>query len=441
MPEEAIRISGIGKQYHIGAKRDKNRNMQEILTDAFVSPFRRAGRLLRGQAQSASDLDQTFWALRDVSFDVKHGEVLGILGRNGAGKSTLLKILSRVTEPTEGRAEIHGRIGSLLEVGTGFHPELTGRENLFLNGAILGMRKAEILRKFDEIVAFAEIDKFIDTPVKHYSSGMYVRLAFAVAAHLEPEILLIDEVLAVGDTNFQRKCLGKMNEVSRAGRTVIFISHSMAAVENLCDRGVLLEGGRLAFAGNMKQTIDRYLQGAPSPSGARRSHIVDLRDAPGRPAKCPVLLKRLEMFTDGDVPLCGALGMGNTFKVRIYFELAEPTASVCAGLGFDTLLGQRLFTAHSLFEPGGSWGEREGEQVFVCEIPNFTLVPSEYKIKVSLDVRNADVDWVDDAARLSVVESDFYGSGRSPWNGTCVMKHNWHLHSASNEEQSTIKQL
>ena len=231
------------------------------LTEALASPFRRAGRLLGGRATSAADLDQTFWALRDVSLEIKHGEIVGIIGRNGAGKSTLLKILSRITEPTEGHGEIHGRVGSLLEVGTGFHPELTGRENLFLNGAILGMRKAEIERKFDEIVAFAEIDKFIDTPVKHYSSGMYVRLAFAVAAHLEPEILLVDEVLAVGDAAFQKKCLGKMSEVSRGGRTVVFISHNMAAVENLCDKGILLEEGRVTFSGDMKQAVDRYLQG------------------------------------------------------------------------------------------------------------------------------------------------------------------------------------
>jgi lipopolysaccharide transport system ATP-binding protein len=262
MSETALELERIGKQYHIGRRQSGHRSTQDVLKDALLSPFRRTMRLLEGRAAGAADLDETFWALKDVSFEVKHGEIVGIIGRNGAGKSTLLKILSRITEPTEGRGEIHGRVGSLLEVGTGFHPELSGRENLFLNGAILGMRKAEIERKFDEIVTFAEIDRFIDTPVKHYSSGMYVRLAFAVAAHLEPEILLVDEVLAVGDAAFQNKCLGKMSEVSRAGRTVVFISHNMAAVENLCDRGILLENGRLTFSGDMKQTVEHYLQGS-----------------------------------------------------------------------------------------------------------------------------------------------------------------------------------
>ncbi len=209
--------------YRIGGPQARYSTFRETLTDAFAAPFRRAGRLLRGQG-SAADLDQTIWALKDVSFEVKRGEVVGIIGRNGAGKSTLLKILSRITEPTEGAADIYGRVGSLLEVGTGFHPELTGRENIYLNGAILGMRRAEIDRKLDEIVAFAEIEKFLDTPVKHYSSGMYVRLAFAVAAHLEPEILLVDEVLAVGDAAFQQKCLGKMGDVAGEGRTVLFVS-------------------------------------------------------------------------------------------------------------------------------------------------------------------------------------------------------------------------
>jgi len=224
MNDVAIRVENLGKLYHLG-KRERYRTLRDTLVASIAAPFRR----LRS-GPSSSGGPETIWALKDVSFEVKHGEVIGIIGRNGAGKSTLLKILSRITEPTEGQATISGRVGSLLEVGTGFHPELTGRDNIFLNGAILGMKKAEIERKFDEIVAFAEVERFIDTPVKHYSSGMYVRLAFAVAAHLEPEILIVDEVLAVGDVAFQKKCLGKMGEASRSGRTVLFVSHNMAAV-------------------------------------------------------------------------------------------------------------------------------------------------------------------------------------------------------------------
>ena len=426
MSEYAIRLEGIGKQYHIGRRRQGHRTLQRTLVDAVTGPFRKAGQLLRGQAAAVADLDETFWALKDVSFDVEHGQIVGIIGRNGAGKSTLMKILSRITEPTKGRGEIHGRVGSLLEVGTGFHPELTGRENLFLNGAILGMRKAEIERKFDEILAFSEIDKFIDTPVKHYSSGMYVRLAFAVAAHLEPEILLVDEVLAVGDAAFQRKCLGKMSEVSKGGRTVLFISHNMAAVENLCHKGIVIEEGRVVFLGDMKHAIERYLQGASTNGHASASHVVDLSRSPGRPSRCRPLLKRLELFSR-EQPVRGQLRMGDPLTAYISFALEEPASNLNACLAFDTLFGQRVFTAHSLFEPQNSWGPRTGEQVFVCEIPSLTLVPGEYKIKVALDVQNAERDLVEDAARLTILESDYYGTGRVPWNGMFVLKHSWHM--------------
>ena len=259
MTDIAIRAEGLGKQYSIG-KRERYRTLRDTLADTVSAPVRWLRSAVTGAGRSTSEPRETLWALKDVSFDVPRGSVLGVIGRNGAGKSTLLKLLSRITEPTEGHAEIRGRVGSLLEVGTGFHPELTGRENVFLNGAILGMRRAEIARKFDEIVAFAEVDKFVDTPVKHYSSGMYMRLAFAVAAHLEPEILIVDEVLAVGDAKFQKKCLGKMGDVAREGRTILFVSHSMASVASLCHEGLMLDQGTVVCHGPVLSVIDRYAQ-------------------------------------------------------------------------------------------------------------------------------------------------------------------------------------
>ena len=264
-----ISVQGIGKQYEIGGPSAGYSTFRETLVDLARKPFRILG----------FNTNQKFWALKDVNFEIGPGEIVGIIGRNGAGKSTLLKILSRVTEPTLGRVELYGRVGSLLEVGTGFHPELTGRENIFLNGSILGMARHEIAAKFDEIVAFGEIGKFIDTPVKRYSSGMYVRLAFAVAAHLQPEILMIDEVLAVGDAQFQKKCLDKMRDVSQHGRTVLFVSHNMHAVTRLCDRVILLEGGRIVADGIVHNVVSKYLQSGLGTTAVRE--WVDVQSAPG----------------------------------------------------------------------------------------------------------------------------------------------------------------
>ena len=278
MTDVAIRVDGLGKQYRIGAQSARYRTFRESLNDLVTSPFRRAGRLLRGQAYGAADLTETIWALRDMSFEIKKGESIGFIGHNGAGKSTLLKILSRITEPTEGYADIYGRVGALLEVGTGFHPELTGRENVILNAAILGMKRREIEAKFDEIVDFAEVEKFIDTPVKHYSSGMTLRLGFAVAAHLEPEILIVDEVLAVGDARFQRKCMGKMDAVSSQGRTVLFVSHNLTAVQSLCQKVVWLHQGQVIKVGEPGEIIPEYL-GSTMETGSERVWAFD--DAPG----------------------------------------------------------------------------------------------------------------------------------------------------------------
>ncbi|HEY1338206.1 MAG TPA: ABC transporter ATP-binding protein [Bryobacteraceae bacterium] len=275
MSDIAIRVEGLSKRYRINGRQAKYRTIRESITTAarsILHPMRRAnGGSLNGRSES-------IWALKDASFEVRHGEVVGLIGRNGAGKSTLLKLLSRITEPTGGYGEIRGRVGSLLEVGTGFHPELTGRENTFFNGAVLGMRRSDIARKFDAIVAFAEVEKFIDTPVKHYSTGMYLRLAFAVAAHLEPEILLVDEILAVGDLAFQRKCLGKMGDVAREGRTVLFVSHNMAAVRALCSRGILLDRGRVEFAGPTELAIYNYQKSLSSKRTETSGVQVDFTD-------------------------------------------------------------------------------------------------------------------------------------------------------------------
>lgn len=261
MSDTVIKVENLGKLYRIGDARDHNKTFRETLTDMAVAPFRHIRNTLSPAVSNDINPSDFIWALKDISFEVKQGEVIGIIGRNGAGKSTLLKILSRITEPTEGRVTLRGRVGSLLEVGTGFHAELTGEENIYLSGTILGMSSAEISRKFDEIVAFAEVEKFIHTPVKHYSSGMYMRLAFAVAAHLEPEILLVDEVLAVGDAAFQKKCLGKMGEVSKEGRTVLFVSHNMASIKALCNRGIYLSHGYLLDQGPVDRIVSNYLVG------------------------------------------------------------------------------------------------------------------------------------------------------------------------------------
>ena len=325
MSDLAIRVDQVGKQYRIG-EQERYKALRDVITDAAAAPFRAVRSALRNGNNGAtrnSELEtlnsNRFWALQDVSFEVKQGEVIGIIGRNGAGKSTLLKILSRITKPTKGHAEIHGRVGSLLEVGTGFHPELTGRENIYLNAAILGMRKAEVERKFDEIVAFAEVEKFIDTPVKRYSSGMYVRLAFAVAAHMETEVLLVDEVLAVGDAQFQKKCLGKMDEVAIAGRTVLFVSHNMGAVKSLCRHAIWLDSGSVKDQGTSQEIIPRYLSVSDTASGdgsiSPQQHISGNRDV------------SIERVTITDLAGNGqdAFLIGEHFKVQLEYRSERRT--------------------------------------------------------------------------------------------------------------------
>jgi lipopolysaccharide transport system ATP-binding protein len=296
------------------------------------------------------------------------------------------------------------------------------------------MRKTEIVSKFDEIVAFSEIERFLDTPVKHYSSGMYVRLAFAVAAHLNPEILVVDEVLAVGDMAFQKKCLGKMSEVSQGGRTVLFVSHNMVAVENLCHRGIVLGQGKLTFNGTAKEAINFYLNSVSGESS--QGHVIDLENARRADLLRPRLLQKMEFYTDDNIPMKGYLPMGAPLKIRVHFPLSEPVENFQIGIGFNNMFGQRIFTAHSRFEPDRSHGKRVGPQVFVCNIPSLTLVPGRYTLRVWMDIGSDEVDMVDDAARIQVIESDYYGTGRVPWNGTFVLKHRWYIEQGNGASSS-----
>jgi len=432
--ETVIEISGISKRYQVGQDARFYDSFREALTQALRKPWRNSH---NGSGKHNGQKNgNTFWALRDISFDVQKGDTVGIIGSNGAGKSTLLKIISRITDPTEGHIKVRGRMASLLEVGTGFHPELTGRENIYLNGAILGMRKAEIDSKFEEIVSFAGIGKFLDTPVKRYSSGMYVRLAFSIAAHLDPEILIVDEVLAVGDAAFQKKCLGKMAEACSRAKTVFFVSHNLAAVENLCTRGVVLQQGKLVFSGNARQAIDYYLHNLVSEGSAPNSHIIDLSCAAGRPVRYRPQLKRLELYTEDGRPLMGDLPVGGPMKAVIHFYLEEPCSSFDASLAFDTPSGQRVCTAHSAYESGRVHEERVGDQVFVCDIPSLPLIPGEYKLHVGLDIRNTEVDWVEDATRLTVINSDFYGTGVIPTKGQFLLDNRWTMSSPLEPEVS-----
>ena len=420
-----IEIRRVSKMYSLGEGRGVYGNLREALMQVVTSPLR----ILRGDDRSGTKVENSsaFWALRDVSMDVMRGDTVAIIGSNGAGKSTLLKVLSRITDPTEGEVRVRGRMASLLEVGTGFHPELTGRENIYLNGSILGMKRQEIDRKFEEITNFAGIGKFLDTPVKRYSSGMYVRLAFSIAAHLEPEILIVDEVLAVGDVAFQKKCLGKMAEACTQKRTVLFVSHNLAAVEALCNKGIVLQQGQIVFSGTAKECVQFYLQNLSSEGSHSCSHIVDLHNVSGRPAKYRPQLRRLDLYTRNDTPIVGEFPVGAPLKAVITFDLEEPCTSFDASIAFDTASGQRICTAHSAYEPNRQHEQRAGEQVFVCEIPSLPLLPGEYRIGVGLDIGGHEVDWVEDATRLNIIKSDFYGTGVVPTRGTFLIQNRWTL--------------
>jgi lipopolysaccharide transport system ATP-binding protein len=398
MPNAIIAVEHLAKSYLVGHKLGGLRpgdTFRDVIVRETRNLSRRAFDMVRGRQFVHGDEIEEFWALEDVSFEVKQGEVLGIIGRNGAGKSTLLKILSRITEPTKGRVVLRGRVASLLEVGTGFHGELTGRENIFLNGAILGMTRREIARKFDEIVDFAEVEKFLDTPVKRYSSGMYVRLAFAVAAHLEPEILIVDEVLAVGDAEFQKKCLGKMDDVSRReGRTVLFVSHNMGVITSLCPRVLWLNHGALERDGNARAVVDDYLQrGAHSGNSVvEMRHIV-------RPSWVHDERLRLESLTWlSNLPL----RHGETAKARIHFKTNASVPSVSVAIGFNSRESARLLTYHTDFPKSFRPDLAPGEYSVEVTMEAVPLGPDIYEIDVGC--RSGDFHMLDALLACSQVE-------------------------------------
>ena len=342
MSDIAIRVQNLGKEYYIGRKKERYRTLRETVVGALDTTRRRIGSLLEGRMNGAAESNRTIWALKDASFEVKRGEVVGVIGRNGAGKSTLLKILTRITEPTEGMAEVSGRVGSLLEVGTGFHPELTGRENIYLNAAILGMNKAEMNQKFDAIVDFAETERFLDTPVKRYSSGMTLRLAFAVAAHLEPETLLVDEVLAVGDVSFQKKCLDKMEDVGQRGRTVLFVSHNMPALARICERTILLDGGRVVMDGPSHEVIGAYMSSGFGTTAVREWD--DLEQAPGNDV---VRIRAIRVRTE-EGRISDTMDIRRPVKAEIEYEVLKPGVALVPSFVFYNEEGLHLFTTLDL---------------------------------------------------------------------------------------------
>ncbi|MGH7146333.1 MAG: ABC transporter ATP-binding protein [Nitrospiraceae bacterium] len=423
MGEIAIRVEGLNKRYRIGVKREPYPTLSAALGGLVTTTVRKIGAPFHPNGAHAKDNDDTIWALKDVSFEIQRGEVLGIIGSNGAGKSTLLKILSRITVPTSGRAELHGRVGSLLEVGTGFDWELTGRENIYLNGAILGMRKAEIDRKFDEIVDFSGVEKFIDTPVKRYSSGMYVRLAFAVAAHLEPEILIVDEVLAVGDAAFQKKCLGKMGEVVRCGRTILFVTHNLGAITQICPSSIVLEDGRIAAQGPSKDMVAWYLarssvstiedvefERSSEGNGDGRLRLVEayLEDASGCRTKTPVA--------------------GEPVSIVLEFDSREDLSFVQFCL---TIFNQQgIAVTHCNVDADGKrFHVPKGRGRAICHIPRLPLPKNRYKIAVAVQDGRGAIDCVTTACVFDVETSNFYSTAFTPpvEYSAALVEHSWTL--------------
>ena len=419
----AIRVRDLSKCFRVAQGPRGGRLLSETLAAAVGGAWQKVRSLANPSAVAAHE---AYWALKDVSFDVMPGEVVGIVGRNGAGKSTLLKVLSRITAPTAGRVEVRGRMGSLLEVGTGFHPELTGRENVYLNGAVLGMKRAEIARQFDAIVAFAEVDRFLDTPVKRYSSGMYVRLAFAVAAHLEPEILVVDEVLAVGDVEFQRKCLGKMSEVRRSGRTVLFVSHNMAAVRSLCTRCICLQGGVVVEDADTDTAIRNYLTRVTDKSAAGR----DLRSHPGRlPGYKPRMLDVALADKAGSPVSC--VGAGEGLNIAVRFDTADTPLRPVLGVVVKDQHGAAVTGINNRVVPGFQFPTPVSGGTITLRYPSLPLAPGAYTLDLYLGSESVgvDVDAVLDAITFEVIPADVYGSGKlpPPSSGPVLVPATWTL--------------
>ncbi|HYC45737.1 MAG TPA: ABC transporter ATP-binding protein [Burkholderiales bacterium] len=426
----AVQVTGLSKQYILGDSNPGEVGLRHLVHKAIVAPFRwaraSAGRGRRGTAARArSDTKaayvrllrgERFLALDDVSFDVDRGQVLGIVGANGAGKSTLLKVLSRITEPTAGHVGLKGRLASLLEVGTGFHPELTGRENIYLNGSILGMSRREIAANFDDIVAFAEVGAFLDVPVKRYSSGMYVRLAFSVAAHVDPEILIVDEVLAVGDAAFQKKCLAKMAQVSHdRGRTVLFVSHNMGAVQRLCDIAIALDRGRIVARGKPQHVIEAYLAltRGPATRGFRRSGETELA------------LHTQSADGQLDVPV----RMGDPLKLVAHLKVAQPVRHASLGIGIETLGGVRVVTFDTTLQHRAPWHVGSTASLAV-DWPECILCPGDYRLVAALYDSGHVVGAWSPAGELTVLESDYFGTGELPdssHQGNIVARAAWHI--------------
>jgi len=421
MSDVVIRAEGLGKAYRISHNFGRYKTLQEDLINLF-----------RRRHRDSSARSEMFWALRDLDFEVRQGEVLGIIGRNGAGKSTLLKILSRITRPTTGQVDVYGRVGSLLEVGTGFHPELTGRENIFLNGAVLGMLREEIRRKFDEIVAFAEVEQFLDTPVKRYSSGMYMRLAFSVAAHLEPEILVVDEVLAVGDAQFQRKSLGKMENVAKSGRTVLFVSHQMSAVESLCQRAILLEKGRIAMMGDVHSVVSAYISEDTSNSGAELETA--RRTGNGR-----LIVTNFHLEDDrGNMVQAARSGEPITFAFEYQNRGLSPTDRVSFGFSIQTDLQMPLLYYYSHFSDV-YYRDLPAAGYIKCLIPEMPLSAGTFLVGCRV-VMNGDhlsgetVDYPQFLIPISVSTIDYFGTGdvNIPSWGPIVVRGNWSVSEVTN---------
>jgi lipopolysaccharide transport system ATP-binding protein len=418
MSQPIITVRNLSKQYFLGAAQ------HDTLRDQISHGISQLFQSKNKKQKTKIDKEETFWALKDVSFDVHPGEVVGIIGRNGAGKSTLLKVLSQITEPTEGEVRIRGRVASLLEVGTGFHPELSGRENIFLNGAILGMSKAEIKRKFDEIVDFSGVEKFLDTPVKRYSSGMYVRLAFAVAAHLEPEILVVDEVLAVGDAQFQKKCLGKMQTIAaKDGRTILFVSHHMPSIQRLCGRAIALSNGSIELTGATDQVISSYLANASSVGSA-----ADLSSLPQtrRRGNGLAYFSRIELFTlDGRA--VQEIRQGEPMSVRLHIEAKSTINPVLFGFSFISADGTEIMGS-TAYDGGMPDCLNTGVHIFNCTIQPMILCPGRYFIRAAIFRRGELFDYIDEMIAFDVlnVASDLSVTPASHLVGHVYLPFQWH---------------